>query len=64
MLKYEQLKGSFKQFQSRDEHYVQVPREYILEVLDELLRLRRRDAARSHREQVYRSAMRKGLIKT
>lgn len=59
MLKYEKLKASFKEFQGRNERYVEIPREYLLAILDELLRSRRRDAARAHREQVHRCTLHK-----
>ncbi len=59
MVKYEKLKTSFKEFQGRNERYVELQKDFLLEILDELLRLRRRDAARAHREQVFRCASRK-----
>lgn len=59
MMKYEKLKASFKEFQGRKERYVEIPKDFLLEILDELLRVRRRDAARAHREQVFRCASQK-----
>lgn len=59
MVKYEKLKASFKEFQGRKERYVEIPKDFLLEIMDELLRLRRRDAAKAHREQVYRCAVQK-----
>lgn len=59
MMKYEKLKASFKEFQGRKECYVEIPKDFLLEIMDELLRLRRRDAARAHREQVYRCTKQK-----
>ena len=47
-MKYEDLKVSFCQFSKRDETYVTIPRDYLLTLIGELLRLRRRDGARAH----------------
>ncbi|WP_303679466.1 hypothetical protein [Phascolarctobacterium succinatutens] len=47
-MKYEDLKARFNQFSKCDETYVTIPREYLLTLIGELLRLRRRDGARAH----------------
>ena len=44
-MKYEDLKVSFNQFSKCDETYVTIPRDYLLTLIGELLRLRRRDGA-------------------
>lgn len=40
-MKYEDLKARFNQFSKCDETYVTIPREYLLTLIGELLRLRR-----------------------
>lgn len=47
-MKYEDLKARFNHFSKCDETYVTIPREYLLTLIGELLRLRRRDGARAH----------------
>lgn len=47
-MKYEELKVSFHHFSKCDEIYVTIPRDYLLTLIGELLRLRRRDGARAH----------------
>ena len=47
-MKYEELKVSFNRFSKCDETYVTIPRDYLLTLIGELLRLRRRDGARAH----------------
>ena len=47
-MKYEDLKVSFNRFSKCDETYVTIPRDYLLTLIGELLRLRRRDGARAH----------------
>ena len=42
-MKYEDLKARFNHFSKCDETYVTIPREYLLTLIGELLRLRRRD---------------------
>lgn len=42
-MKYEDLKARFNQFSKCDETYVTIPREYLLTLIGELLRLRRRE---------------------
>ena len=51
-MKYEDLKVSFCQFSKRDETYVTIPRDYLLTLLGELLRLRQRDGARAHQGRI------------
>ena len=46
-MKYEDLKISLTHFQSVDEKFVVIPRDYLLSIIEELLRLRRRDGARA-----------------
>lgn len=46
-MKYEDLKLSLTHFQSLDEQFVVIPRDYLLAIIEELLRLRRRDGARA-----------------
>lgn len=41
-MKYEDLKARFNHFSKCDETYVTIPREYLLTLIGELLRLRRR----------------------
>lgn len=40
-MKYEDLKARFNHFSKCDETYVTIPREYLLTLIGELLRLRR-----------------------
>ncbi|WP_304239118.1 hypothetical protein [Phascolarctobacterium succinatutens] len=51
-MKYEDLKARFNQFSKCDETYVTIPREYLLTLIGELLRLRRRDGARAHQGKI------------
>lgn len=51
-MKYEELKVSFCQFSKRDETYVTIPRDYLLTLIGELLRLRWRDGARAHQGRI------------
>ena len=51
-MKYEDLKARFNQFSKYDETYVTIPREYLLTLIGELLRLRRRDGARAHQGKI------------
>lgn len=46
------LKAKFNQFSKCDETYVTIPREYLLTLIGELLRLRRRDGARAHQGKI------------
>jgi hypothetical protein len=51
-MKYEDLKARFNHFSKCDETYVTIPREYLLTLIGELLRLRRRDRAREHQGKI------------
>lgn len=51
-MKYEDLKARFNQFSKCDEIYVTIPREYLLTLIGELLRLLRRDGARAHQGKI------------
>lgn len=51
-MKYEELKVSFHHFSKCDETYVTIPRDYLLTLIGELLRLRRRDGARAHQGKI------------
>lgn len=51
-MKYEDLKARFNHFSKCDEIYVTIPREYLLTLIGELLRLRRRDGARAHQGKI------------
>ena len=51
-MKYEDLKARFNHFSKCDETYVTIPREYLLTLIGELLRLRRRDGARAHKGKI------------
>lgn len=51
-MKYEELKVSFHHFSNCDETYVTIPRDYLLTLIGELLRLRRRDGARAHQGKI------------
>lgn len=51
-MKYEDLKARFNHFSKCDETYVTIPREYLLTLIGELLRLRRRDGARAHQGKI------------
>lgn len=50
-MKYEELKVSFNRFSKCDETYVTM-RDYLLTLIGELLRLRRRDRARAHQGKI------------
>ena len=51
-MKYEDLKARFNQFSKCDETYVTIPREYLLTLIGELLRLRRRDGTRANQDKI------------
>lgn len=51
-MKYEDLKARFNHFSKCDETYVTIPREYLLTLIGEPLRLRRRDGARAHQGKI------------
>lgn len=51
-MKYEDLKARFNHFSKCDETYVTIPREYLLTLIGELLRLRRRDGAIAHQGKI------------
>ena len=51
-MKYEYLKARFNHFSKCDETYVTIPREYLLTLIGELLRLHRRDGARAHQGKI------------
>lgn len=51
-MKYEELKVSFNRFSKYDETYVTIPRDYLLTLIGELLRLRRRDGGRAHQGKI------------
>lgn len=46
------MKYEDNQFSKCDETYVTIPREYLLTLIGELLRLRRRDGARAHQDKI------------
>ena len=46
-MRYEDLKVSLTHFQSLDQKFVLIPRDYLLSLIGEILRLRRRDGARA-----------------
>lgn len=51
-MKYEDLKARLNHFSKCDETYVTIPREYLLTLIGELLRLRRRDGDRAHQGKI------------
>ena len=51
-MKYEDFKARFNYFSKCDETYVTIPREHLLTLIGELLRLRRRDGARAHQGKI------------
>lgn len=51
-MKYEDLKARFNHFSKCDETYVTIPREYLLTLIGELLRLRWRDGARAYQGKI------------
>lgn len=51
-MKYEDLKARFNHFSKCDETYVTIPREYLLTLIGELLRLRRCDGGRAHQGKI------------
>lgn len=51
-MKYKDLKARFNHFSKCDETYVTIPREYLLTLIGELLRLHRCDGARAHQGKI------------
>ena len=51
-MRYEDLKVSLTHFQSLDQKFVLIPRDYLLSLIGEILRLRRRDGARAQKGKI------------
>lgn len=61
-MRYEDLKVSLTHFQSLDEKFVLIPRDYLLSLIGEILRLRRRDGARAQQGKI--DSIRNSYLKT
>lgn len=64
MLKYSVLKETKEIFQSKQDAYVTLPREFMLEVLNEVLHIRRRNTAHSRRNCGNACSANKNIVKS
>ena len=51
-MRYDDIKVSLTHFQSLDQKFVLIPRDYLLSLIGEILRLRRRDGARAQQGKI------------
>lgn len=61
-MRYEDLKVSLTHFQNLDGKFVLIPRDYLLSLIGEILRLRRRDGARAQQGKI--DSIRNSYLKT
>ena len=63
MLKYKELKQVMQHFREKEDSYVTLPKDFAIEILSEIIKVRRRDIAQSRQSHQRNCDYRKDLVK-